>query len=125
MPFVRAFPFVSVILLCHCTGAAAQTHGHPPQDAEIHEKFYSTWMMPDQPHRSCCSLRDCYPTEATYHDGQWFARRREDGKMIAVPWSKVERNRDNPDGRNHVCMPPPRGQSSPDTVFCFSLGSGT
>jgi hypothetical protein len=24
-----------------------------------------------------------------------------------VPPQKIERNRDNPDGRNHVCMPPP------------------
>jgi hypothetical protein len=125
MPFMRAFLYGSALLVVASTNAAAQSHHHPPQDAPIHEKFYSTWMMPDQPSRSCCSMRDCYPTEAAFRDGQWFARRREDGKMIAVPWSKVERNRDNPDGRNHVCMPPPRGSYAPDTVFCFALGSGT
>jgi len=24
-------------------------HGHPPQDQFLHEKFYSTWRMPDKP----------------------------------------------------------------------------
>jgi hypothetical protein len=38
-----------------------------------------------------------------------------------VPPQKIERNRDNPDGRNHVCMPPP-SHSQAGSVFCFSLG---
>jgi hypothetical protein len=107
--------------------AIAQDHhaAHPAQDMPIHEKFYATWFMPDQPHKSCCNKADCYPTEAKFEDGHWLARRREDGKFITVPASKVERNRDNPDGRNHVCMPPPTAKSyPPDTVFCFSLGNG-
>jgi hypothetical protein len=29
----------------------------------LHEKFYSTWYMPDQPTKSCCNNADCYPTE--------------------------------------------------------------
>jgi hypothetical protein len=29
--------------------ANAQEHHHPPQDVQLHEKFYSTWYMPDQP----------------------------------------------------------------------------
>jgi hypothetical protein len=33
----------------------AQEHHHPPQDQATHEKFYSTWMMPDAPHVSCCA----------------------------------------------------------------------
>jgi hypothetical protein len=42
-----------------------------------------------------------------------------------VPAAKVERNRDNPDGRSHLCAPPPTATAfSPDTVFCFSLGLG-
>ena len=101
-------------------------HYHPPQDAEIHEKFYATWFMPDQPHKSCCNKQDCYPTEVRIVAGSIFAKRREDGKFILVPPEKVERNRDNPDGRNHMCAPPPSATSyPPDTVFCFSLGAGT
>ena len=121
---------ISLIGASHAFGthAMAQDHhaGHPSADMPIHEKFYSTWFMPDEPTKSCCNMADCYPTEATFKDGQWFARRREDGKYIPVPWKKVERNRDNPDGRNHVCMPPPTATSyPPNTVFCFSLGGGT
>ena len=53
-----------------------------------------------------------------------FARRREDGKWLFIPSRKVERNRDSPDGRNHLCAPPPGAMYLPDTVFCFALGSG-
>jgi hypothetical protein len=61
--------------------------------------------MPDNPSVSCCNDADCYPTEMKYVDGSIYAKRREDGKYIAVPAEKVERNRDNPDGRNHLCAP--------------------
>jgi hypothetical protein len=37
-----------------------------------------------------------------FKDGQWWAFRREDDKYIPVPWEKVERNRDSPDGRSHL-----------------------
>jgi hypothetical protein len=57
-------------------------------------------------------------------EGNIFAKRREDGKFILVPPQKVERNRDNPDGRNHLCAPPPTASYPPDTVFCFALGGG-
>ena len=85
---------------------AAHRH-HPPQDQALHEKFYSTWHMPDNPTLSCCNNADCYPTEIQYVDGKIYARRREDGKYILIPSQKIERNRDNPDGRNHLCAPPP------------------
>ena len=88
--------------------------------------------MPDNPSRSCCNKADCYPTEVKFQHGQWYALRREDRKYIPVPWQKVELNRDNPDGRNHLCAPPPTATSGipsvrkcpRDTVFCFALGSG-
>ena len=98
-------------------------HHHPPEDADIHEKFYKTWRMPDHDW-SCCNNRDCYPTEVRIVGGDIFAKRREDGKFIAVPGAKVERKRDNPDGRNHICAPPPTSRHPPDTVFCFTLGAG-
>jgi len=103
----------------------AALHHHPPQDQRLHEKFYSTWHMPDNPSASCCNDADCYPTEITYVDGEIYAKRREDGKYIPVPPQKVERNRDNPDGRNHLCAPPPNVLHPSDAVFCFALGGAT
>lgn len=97
---------------------------HPVQDQALHEKFYSTWHMPDNPSLSCCSSADCYPTDIKYIDGRLYARRREDGRFILIPPQKVERNRDNPDGRNHLCAPPP-ALSPLDSVYCFALGGAT
>lgn len=106
--------------------ALAQERHHPVADVPLHERFYSNWFMPDDPAKSCCSSADCYPTVIRYVDGVLFARRREDGRWLLVPAAKIERRRDNPDGRNHLCAPPPGALSYPaDTVFCFSLGSGT
>ena len=118
--------YVVLLALISTPIVAQERHAaHPAADLPTHEKFYSTWFMPDQPNKSCCNKADCYPTEVKFHNGQWFAQRREDGKFIPVPWTKVERNRDNPDGMNHVCMPPPTATSyQPNTVFCFALGGG-
>jgi hypothetical protein len=117
------------LLSCRCLVAClgftfpakALEHHHPPQDVEVHEKFYSTWYMPDNPTKSCCNKMDCYPTEIKYVGATLLARRREDGAWIVIPPQKIELNRDNPDGRNHVCMPPPN-HSQAGAVFCFSLG---
>jgi hypothetical protein len=106
-------------------GQAAALHHHPPQDQLLHERFYSTWHMPDNPSVSCCNEADCYPTEIKYVDGELYAKRREDGKYIPIPPQKVERNRDNPDGRNHLCAPPPSVYHPSDTIFCFALGGAT
>jgi len=65
-------------------------HHHPPQDVQLHEKFYSTWYMPDNPSKSCCNKQDCYPTETKYVGTSLFARRREDGAWIIVPPQKIE-----------------------------------
>jgi len=102
----------------------AERH-HPAQDLALHQQFYSTWHMPDNPAVSCCNNADCYPTDIKYVEGRLYAKRREDGKFIFVPPQKVERNRDNPDGRNHLCAPPPSTYSSADTVYCFALGGAT
>ena len=106
----------------HSQGAE---HRHPPQDQLLHEMFYSKWHMPDNPSVSCCNKADCYPTEIKFVDGEIYAKRREDAKYILVPSQKVERNRDNPDGRNHICAPPPNVFHPSDTVYCFSLGGST
>ena len=104
--------------------SAMAQHRHPPQDEPLHEKFYSSWYMPDNPAASCCNKADCYPTEIKYVGSNIYARRREDGKYLLIPPQKVEHNRQNPDGRNHLCAPPPGGPHPPDAVFCFALGGG-
>jgi hypothetical protein len=130
------FPLATCFCCLLSMGALAQESGqggggalpprhHPPQDLMLHERFYSTWRMPDHPNQSCCNMADCYPTEIKSIGGQIYARRREDGKFILVPPEKVEHNRDNPDGRNHLCAPPPSGYDPADTVFCFALGGAT
>jgi len=83
-------------------GHAGLSH-HPPEDQRLHEKFYSTWRMPDHPSVSCCNDADCYPTEIRTIDGNIYAKRREDGKYIPVPTEKSSGTEDNPDGRNHLC----------------------
>ena len=106
-------------------GADHAVRHHPMQDMALHENFYSTWHMPDHPNVGCCNDADCYPTEIQFVDGNIYAKRREDGKYISIPPEKVERNRDNPDGRNHLCAPPPNVFTPSDTVFCFALGGAT
>lgn len=109
----------------HEHGQGQAERRHPAQDMALHEKFYSTWRMPDNPALSCCNNADCYPTDIKYVDGKIYALRREDGKYILIPPQKVEHNRDNPDGRNHLCAPPPGLSNSSDTVYCFALGGAT
>jgi hypothetical protein len=123
MKFLLA-AFVAIGLWPALAQAQDQHRHHPAADMPLHEKFYSTWYMPDQPTKSCCNKADCYPTEIIYREGDIFARRREDGKWLRVPARKVERRRDSPDGRNHLCAPPPTSGYPTDTVFCFALGSG-
>src|SRR3954453_9894963 len=124
-PLFISTALLSALVLCYAlTRSAGAQHNHPPQDVEVHEKFYSTWFMPDQPTRSCCNKADCYPTEGKFEHNQGSPWRGEDGQYIPIPANKVERNRDNPDGRNHICAPPPWANYPPNTVFCFSLGGG-
>jgi hypothetical protein len=122
------YRIVFLALIALVVPAKAQEHrAHPVADLPLHEKFYSSWYMPDQPTKSCCNKADCYPTEVRVQGDMIFARRREDGKWLLVPSHKVERHRDNPDGRNHICAPPPpppTASQAQDTVYCFALGGG-
>lgn len=97
---------------------------HPRQDQLLHEVFYSKWHLPDNPFASCCNDADCYPTEIKFVDGNIHAERQGDVNYISVPPERVERNKDNSDGRNHLSAPSPNVFSS-DTVFCFALGGAT
>jgi len=55
---------------------------------------------------------------------QYFATRRLRIEP-SVPPEKVGRNRDNPDGQNHLCAAPPNVFHPSDTVLCFALGGAT
>jgi hypothetical protein len=43
---------------------------------------------------------------------------------IAIGAASAQQNRDSPDGRNHLCAPPPSAYQPPDTLFCFKPGAG-
>lgn len=103
----------------------AQEHHHPQRDQAIHEKFYSTWMMPDNRALSCCHEQDCAPAESKFENGQWLARKAgEQGDFTPIPAQKVERDRDSPDGRSHLCGKSYGGMSSGFYVYCFAPGNG-
>lgn len=104
--------------------------GHPPQDAKLHEDFYSKWKMSNG--NSCCNDQDCYPTLARINSitGEWEFLRREDKMWVAVPqeayypeWVYPGKP-ESPDGNSHVCaVPPDKGSSG--IVYCFAPGTGT
>jgi hypothetical protein len=110
---------ISGILILAISSAIAQEHHHPSQDRAIHERFYSTWMMPDNRTLSCCHKQDCSPAESRVEDGNWVARKvGGDGEWTPVPPEKIERDRESPDGRSHLCSDKP-------LVFCFIPGEGS
>lgn len=118
-----------VVVICGCfwlTRAKAQDHhSHPPQDMAIHEKFYSTWMMPNNRSVSCCHNEDCSPAESKFENGQWLARKvGDDGEFTPIPPERIERDRDSPDGRSHLCGRRYGFNSGGMTVFCFAPGIG-
>lgn len=45
--------------------------------------------------------------------------------MSTIPAETIGRNRDNPDGRIHVCAPPANHSYDVEEVYCFALGGGT
>jgi hypothetical protein len=97
--------------------AYSADHHHPPEHAELHSRYYSTWERPDQPGVSCCSDKDCAPAEARMVGGQWQARHIGTETWFPIPDAKIERNRESPDGRNHLC-------ELAGMVFCFVAGAG-
>lgn len=116
-PPLTFFYVVLGLLIGAVVGIGIAKAQHPSQDQAIHDLFYSTWMRPDDRTKSCCGEQDCYPVEARMSDGQWFFKQRHTGIWQPVPQERVETDRDNPDGRNHVCEA--NGQ-----VYCFIAGSG-
>lgn len=116
---------LALIMLFVARARADEAHQHPPEDAWLHEKFYSKWMMPGVRDVSCCNDKDCYPALVKKFGATWFAKRREDGVWVPLPDNKLEHNQSDPvgspDGRSHVCMAPPEAGMN---VFCATLGSG-
>jgi hypothetical protein len=45
--------------------------------------------------------------------------------MSTIPAETIERNRDNPGGRIHVCAPPADHTDDVEQVCCFAWGGGT
>jgi hypothetical protein len=45
-------------------------------------------------------------------------------KMSTTPAEKIERSRDNPDGRISVCAPPANHSHDGEEVHCFAVGGG-
>lgn len=82
--------------------------------------IYTHWKQPGT-QMPCCSggdePGDCYPTDAKFRNGVWFALRREDQKWIAVPENKVT---DQHTYDAHLCAPPPSPWNKDDVVYCFS-----
>lgn len=110
------------LLLAWIKPALAQ---HRPQDMDLHHQFYSSWMMPDNRAVSCCHDEDCFPAQSKRVDGQWYARKTDDEEWIPIPASKVEQDRDTPDGRSHLCGRKYNVFASGFVVFCFIAGSGS
>jgi hypothetical protein len=113
---------VIIVVTLFLTGSAtnSQSNHHHPTGAisGATGRFYDTWKMPHNRSASCCSNKDCYAVEAHRREGVWFFKHRETGRMLSVPESRIERERDNPDGLNHVCANP-QGM-----VYCFIEGGG-
>jgi hypothetical protein len=45
--------------------------------------------------------------------------------MCTTPTRKTGRNRDNPDGRNHIGTPSANHSDNGEDVYCFAVGVGT
>lgn len=107
--------------------AHGQEHRHPPQDADLHHKFYSTWQMPDNRNVSCCHDEDCFPSQSKFEGGFWYARKTDDEEWVKIPPNKIEQDRDSPDGRSHLCgrKYTYMGAGSGFTVYCFLPAGGS
>jgi len=117
---------LSLLILILAVGPAMAQEGHqPPRDQAIHERFYSTRMMPQNRNVSCCNNHDCSPAEARLENGDWIARKVGEDDWAYVPPAKIDYDRDSPDGRSHLCGRHfVRNGIDELTVFCFIPGLG-
>lgn len=105
---------------------AQEHHGHPPQDQDIHIRFYQSWMMPHNRKVSCCHEEDCSPAESKFENGHWLARKTSEptAEFTVIPPERIEQERDSPDGRSHLCGRRYGFSNNELTVFCFAPGAG-
>lgn len=117
---IVALVVVVVLVIFGCAVAfAIDGHTHEGPTGQ----FYKSWMMPDNRKVSCCHDQDCKPAEAKFENGRWIARHAgEGGAFTPVPQSKIEQERDSPDGRNHLCAR--RDGFGGITIFCFLPAPG-
>lgn len=104
----------------------ATAQEHPAQDMQLHNKFYSSWFIPNAGAPrvySCCNQQDCAPAETKRENGHWYGKRRTDANWIQIPDALIESNqgdpRESPDGQSHLCVNAGNGR-----VLCAVLGGG-
>lgn len=114
-----------------------EAHGHLPEHRELHDKFYSKWMIPPARSSSCCGEKDCYPTEVVIRGGKCYAQRHPLfwnkthypylSEWVNFDCHRMEENQpasaqphDSPDGRSHACI-----STTHDHVYCAVRGSMT
>jgi hypothetical protein len=109
----------ATLALALVAGPAVAQHKHPPEHAALHERFYSSWMRPDNRRHSCCNNLDCAPTEARFDPmrKRWSAFSPAHNDWIDIPEHTIEREFDVPPGA-HLCV-------NKSGVICFGIGGGT
>jgi hypothetical protein len=99
----------------------AEDHGGHTHAGAV-GKFYQNWMRPDNRNISCCHDKDCAPAQSKMINGKWQARNSDSEPWVEVPESRVERERDSPDGRSHLCK---AGTIGSVLVYCFLPANGS
>jgi hypothetical protein len=109
----KSIAYIAITTMGMLTQAALAQHRHPPEHAQLHEYFYRGLIAPGSQHLgSCCGNRDCYPTQAVWQDGSWWAFRREDKTWVRVPDEIVLKKEKSPDGQAHFC-------ATTAKMYCF------
>jgi len=134
IPGIIMLLFVFTVGMSLAYGEDTPHAGHP-QDIPLHERFYSTWQIPnmgDPRTASCCNKQDCYPTAIKMLDGKYVFLHRESQQWIPIPDGKLEQlltdEQESPDGQSHVCATPGYvgndGKWQNIAVYCATQGSG-
>ena len=105
--------FALVVLVAN-SAFAQENRGHTHVGAV--GQFYQSWMRPDNRAISCCHDKDCAPAQSKLVNGSWYARNSDDEDWVEVPFSRIERDRDSPDGQSHLCKSGVKGGIN---VYCF------
>lgn len=111
---------VLLILAAVLPAKAQEQRGHTHVGAI--GQFYQSWMRPDNRAISCCHDKDCAPAQSKLVNGSWHARNSDDEDWVEVPASRIERDRDSPDGQSHLCKAGVKGGIN---VYCFLPASSS